>query len=72
MVLSTATQFGLSATRIQQVWAESSALKCALMCPISSFPLGQAALPGRRDEPQKTHCVSTVGSLLHFKLARPV
>jgi len=53
MVLSTATEFGLSATRIQQAWAESSALKSTLMCPISSFPLGQAALPGRRDEPQK-------------------
>ena len=47
MELSTPTQFGLSATPIQQVWVESSTLKCALLGPIINFPLGQAVLPER-------------------------
>ena len=45
MELSTPTQFGLSATQIQQIWVESSTLKCTLLGPISGFLLGQAALP---------------------------
>jgi hypothetical protein len=50
MELSTPTQFSLSASQNQQVWVESSTLRCALLGPISSFPLGQAALPERHKQ----------------------
>ena len=45
--LSSPTQFGLSATPIQQSWVESKTLKCALFAQIRCFPLGQAVLPER-------------------------
>lgn len=47
--LSTPTQFGLSATPIQQNWVESKTLKCALFGQIRCFPFGQAVLPERHN-----------------------
>jgi len=40
-------KFGLTATPIQQIWIESSALKSALFGQIRYFPLDQAVLPER-------------------------
>ncbi len=69
MELSSPTQFGLSATPIQQSWVESKTLKCALFGQIRCFPLGQAVLPERHRCPRTTTSGPGIGEVVNRPVA---